>query len=101
MIDEKKVQTALDEFLKNPYWKGKYEDAPTELSRRATELSFCSSFYIDKIPAKERKEIIAEKDACMNKYSLLDWQFELKYCGHNPFHAICVQKIAELSNAKI
>ena len=39
MIDEKKVELAVAEFTKNPYWKAKYDEAPTESSKSGvTEL---------------------------------------------------------------
>lgn len=100
MIDEKKVELAVAEFTKNPYWKAKYDEAPTELSKRDTALSFYRSWFAGKISEADRKEALAESDALKHKFGLVDWQHALKYCGHNSFRTICVQKIAELSGSE-
>ncbi len=100
MIDENKVKVAVEEFTKNPYWKEELETAPSELSKRYTELGFCFSWYFGKIPTAERDEILAERDNLKHQFGLEDWKHTLKYCGHNPFHAVCVEKIKELEAAQ-
>ncbi len=100
MIDEEKLKIAVSEFTKNPYWKAKLDEAPTELSKRDTELDFYYSFYFGKLSDTERKEVDSEGDRLKNSFGLADWEHALKYCGHNPFHAICTRKIAELSRTQ-
>lgn len=100
MVDEKKVAIAVEEFTKNPYWKAKYDEAPTDLSKRDTALVFFRSWYAGKLSDDEYQEALAESDALKNKFGLADWRHALKYCGHNPFHAVCAKKVAELSKGK-
>ena len=96
MIDEEKVKIAVAEFTKNPYWKKKYDEAPTELSRRHTSLGFYHSWFLGKISEEEKNEVIKERDKLKHQFGLAEWKYELKFCGHNPYHGVCVRKIKEL-----
>lgn len=46
-LDESKVQKAVEEFRKNPYWREYYDNAPTENCKRYVALEFYQSEYID------------------------------------------------------
>ncbi len=98
MISEQRMNEAVELYTNNEYWKGKLDDAPTELTQRATKLGFYASWLFGrKEYGDERKEVIAELKALREQFGLEDWKHQLKYCGHNPYHAVCTKKIKELS----
>ena len=95
MIDEKKVQRAVEEFIENPYWKKMLDTAPTEVSRRYTELDFYYSEGFGNMSAEERKEVVAEQDALTKKFGLEDWKHACRYAGNNPFRGKCIREIGK------
>ena len=90
MLKIDKMQEAIDEFIKNPYWRDYYEKAPTESCKQRIALTFCYSLYGEPKDIKKQKEKL-EKD-----FTITDWQYLYDNAGNNPFKAKCKQKIEEL-----
>lgn len=86
---DRKVAENLKKWMKNPYWRKYYEDAPTEKSRELIALEFYYSEY-------ELDETIAELDRIEEELSLEDWKYLLKWCGNNPRKKIIHDRIVAL-----
>ena len=96
MINEEKVKIAVEEFCKNPHWKKELDAAPSEQSKRYTELSFYYSWFLGGISIEEKEELKREKKALLDKFDLEDWKHACRYAGNNPFRGACIHKIGEL-----
>lgn len=79
---EKKIENALNEFCKNPHWKEKYDNAPSESCKRYVALGFYYSDNMGDIPDYE--EYKAERDELEKSFKKADWQHLYKYEGTNP-----------------
>ena len=94
MVDEEKIQKAVETFCKNPYWQKYYDDAPSDACRRKIALDFCRSLFFE---PKEREPFEeAEKD-----FTVDDWKYLLKYCGNNPLYTKYKNKIKELEQEEL
>ena len=91
MTKTNKMQEAVAEFTKNPYWQKYYEQAPSEGCKQHIALTFCYSLYGEPANIKERKAEL-EKN-----FTVTDWKYLYDHEGNNPFKAKCKRKINELS----
>ena len=79
----------LNKWLKNPYWRGYYEQAPTENCREMIALEFMYS-------ENDSEEIAAALDEKERTLTLKDWQHLYKYCGNNPRKKLIQNRIREM-----
>lgn len=93
-MNEKKVNAALTEFCKNPYWKEKYDNAPSEDCKRYIALGFYYSDNLGEIPDYE--EYKAEREKLEEKFTKDDWQYLYKYEGNNPRKSYYKKKMDEM-----
>ena len=90
MVRQSAIENALSVYLKNPYWKKVYDDAPSEESRRHCALTFYNGWYFGSTDG------VAEQRRLEKKLTLEDWQYLLKYSGNNPFRKRCRENIERL-----
>lgn len=90
MVDEKKVQYAVKEYCKNPYWAEEYASAPTPKSKRFEELIF----YASEFPGS--KDFQEERHQLEEEMGLEDWEYLYRTAGNNPWGARCRRKVKEL-----
>ena len=88
-----KTEKALEQFLKNDYWKEYYDTAPSDECREYIKREFVGSIYPD---AGEEGNARALEPTL----SADDWRHLLKYAGNNMFRPYCKKKIAELESKK-
>jgi hypothetical protein len=92
-IDKEKKSKALEAYLKNPYWKGQYENAPSEECKEYLLYTFCSSKY-------EGPDGDAEFDewrkSAEDGLSVGDWEYLKKMLPNSPFVGYCDKKIKAL-----
>ena len=96
--DQKKVRKALKEFLKNPYWRDYYLNAPSEACKRYIEFEFYNSEY-DEFASNE--EFWKVRDSYWDQLSVEDWKYILKHTAVNPFRKTCLDKIRELQQKQM
>lgn len=89
-LDESKVQKAVEEFRKNPYWREYYDNAPTENCKRYVALEFYIGEYLDL--QSPREEIMKLREIM----TLQDFVHLYKYVGHNPLKGLYRGKIVAL-----
>ena len=94
MICEEKIGEAVELFIQNPYWRTYYETAPSEFSKRRSELMFYWSVETDESKIEEAMEEAKEIE---KNYSLEDCRHELKFSGNNPSCVHWIKRIEELS----
>ena len=94
MVKKSAVDNALSVFLKNPYWKKVYDDAPSENSKRHCALSFYNSWYFGS------RDGIAEQHRLEKKLTEKDWEYLLRYSANNPFRMKCRENIKRLQRAQ-
>ena len=83
MVDKKKVDAAVEFFTEtNGFYKKKYEEAPSDACRKKIVLEFYFSMFWDM--AHEDEDFFRLQDETEHKLDLNDWQYLLKYQGHNP-----------------
>ncbi|MCD8294864.1 MAG: hypothetical protein LUE27_06470 [Clostridia bacterium] len=90
MLDEEKVQYAVQEFCKNPYWKEEYDSAPTPRSKRFEELIFYASEFPEADDFQEERYRLEEE------MGLEDWEYLYRTSGNDPWGARCRRKVKEL-----
>ncbi|MCD8307780.1 MAG: hypothetical protein LUD51_06125 [Clostridia bacterium] len=79
MTDGQKIQDALDETLKIPFWKAAYDDAPTDLSRRFMALKIYVNIFA---PEDEEPEYLEEFYSLFAVMSQEDWKYVYRQCRH-------------------
>ncbi len=97
-MDEKKVEKALAKFLKNPYWRAVYEDAPSPRTKRHQTLSFYFSEHNVEMHACPEMfdELKAEEDRLESEMDLEDFKYLFIHCGNNPNRTKYGNRIREL-----
>lgn len=95
MINEGKVEEAVEVFLKNNYWRGYYEGAPSDKCKRYIALEFYWSYDENATDYKE------EGDAMLQELTLTDWEYLYKYSGNNPWRTQCKKRIVELKGESV
>lgn len=93
MLDEKKVNKAIEVFCVNPYWRRYYKEAPTEVCKQRVALDFCYSLY-------REPESKALYEALEAQFGLEDWKHMLRFCGNNPLRTKYRKKVEEYCNGK-
>ena len=83
------LEKNLEEWLENPFWRGYYEQAPSEKCREFIALEFCYSEY-------EEEETAEAMDRIEENLGIEDLRHLLKYVGHNPRKGYLAKRIAEL-----
>lgn len=86
---ERRIQCALDSFLKNDSWREEYENAPTDKCKRYIALTF----YWSTFDADDYKE---EEAALKASFGLEDWKYLYIHSSPNPFKALCARMIRKL-----
>ena len=94
MISEEELNEALQQFMRNPYWRAYYEEAPSEAAKQRVKLCFFWSLTRDE--AKYLKAI-EEAKKLEKQYTIADCKHELRYSGNNPGLLYWKKKIEELS----
>lgn len=89
-LDESKVQKAVEEFRKNPYWREYYDNAPTENCKRYVALEFYQSEYLDLQATQQERRALREA------MTLQDFEHLYEYVGHNPLKGLYRGKIVAL-----
>lgn len=98
MIDEEKVRFALERFLKNPYWEKVYKDAPSEITKRHTALSFYGSIFREEIDndSEMLDEYLWQLDRLEGEMNLNDWKYMYRHCGNNPLKSKFAERVRQL-----
>ena len=98
-MDEKKIQKAVDEFIKNPSWAEFYNNAPSKACKRYVALNFYLSDNYSSIlnDAAVLKALKKEQAELEEKFKLSDWKHLAKYAPNNPGKKRILEKIKELS----
>ena len=92
-MDEKKIKKALIEFCKNPFWKEKYDNAPSEYCKKYVALGF---YYSDNMGyISDYEEYKAERNRLEERFTKEDWQHLYRYEGNNPRKAYYKSKFSE------
>ncbi|MCR4622056.1 MAG: hypothetical protein K5663_08235 [Clostridiales bacterium] len=94
MITEKEIWEAAKLFLRNPYWKRYYDDAPSEYSKRYVLLSF---FWSETRDETKVDEAIKQAKELEKHFSIADCRHALRYCGNNPKVVYWRERIKELT----
>ena len=94
----KKVDAAVEFFVRNPFWRKFYENAPSEPCRRRVALDFYFSTFWD--DAHEDEAFFREMEKTEAELGLEDWKYLLKYQGNNPGRVKIRKKIEELSGTQ-
>lgn len=91
MLNEKKINAAVEEFTKNPHWKAYYEQAPSEACKRYIALEFYYSENLGEIEDYDAYK--AEKKRLQGEFTHEDWAHLYKYAGNNPLKAFYRKKM--------
>lgn len=91
-MNEKKVNSAVQKACENPYWKEKYENAPSEACKRYVALGFYYSDNFGEI--SDYEEYKAEREKLEAKFTKADWEHLYKYEGNNPRKSYYKKKMA-------
>jgi len=75
-------------YMQNPYWRGQYENAPSEECKAMVEYLW---FNLCGHTAEERKE----NDDVEARMTKTDWMYMYKYAGRNPFSTYCKKMAAK------
>lgn len=65
----------FDEFMKNPYWKGFYENAPTDLLKSYLRLKFDNNYFVVDIDSYKKEEYLKQLNELEAKFSNVEWQY--------------------------
>ncbi|MCD8294875.1 MAG: hypothetical protein LUE27_06525 [Clostridia bacterium] len=90
MFIEDAIKEATKSFMKNPFWRKLYNEAPSDVCRRYMELTFCHSLNIGDYsfyPDMEKVE---------DRMDIKDWEYAGKYFGNNMYRAYCNKRIEAL-----
>ena len=93
MIDPKDYERAIQSFRQNPFWRGYYDDAPTERLKEWIGYQFCFSSGV-----KPKDDVISNLKRLENELNYQEWEYLHKYAGNNPFKARCRRMMEELKN---
>lgn len=95
MLNESRIDEAVETSCKNDYWSDFYNHSPSAACRRRVALTFYySKFHND--ADFDLQEYRAEVERLESRFGLDDWKHLLKYSGHNPLRAEYMRKIMEL-----
>ena len=92
--EDKMMDAAFEIYMKNPVWKKRYEDAPTEACREYLKYVFYSSQYYDP-DAEDAEKFEKKQEEAESKLKLGDWIFLRDMLPSSPFAGYCNQKIRQ------
>lgn len=92
-MNEKKIQSALEKARKNEYWKGKYDEAPSDACKRYVALGFYYSDNMGEISDYDAYK--AERDKLEESFTKADWEHLYEYEGNNPRKGYYRKKMEE------
>jgi hypothetical protein len=75
-MSDEKMQTAVNKFLKNPYWKGIYEGA-SENCKKFYEQNF--AYSLDAVDKKEHTDIVV---SLYKSFSDSDWDYLISHTNN-------------------
>ena len=90
--DKKKMEGALDTYLKNDSWKSIYENAPTDECREFFKMVFYHSAN-DEPDGMDYREL---KEGVYGNMGLDDWKYIYETIP-GPFREVSKRKIKEIS----
>ncbi len=94
-VDKEKMNQAFEAFMKNPAWKKRYDDAPSEACKDYWKYIFYYSKFFDP-DADDADEFDEIQEEYAKKLSLEDWEYMKVSTGNGPFRKVCNDKIREL-----
>lgn len=86
MIEESKRKDAIDGFLKNPYWKRYYDNAPTDECREYIACTFSFSKHGD-------PDDLSRKKSIEPKLKASDWRYLYENEGNPQMKSILEEKM--------
>lgn len=89
MVDAEAVRESLQEWLENPYWRQRYETAPTDKCKEYIALDY---YYSD----TEDDEVAEALDAMESELTLEDWKHLLRFTDPGPERGKILQMIQKL-----
>ena len=88
----KGMEKTVRAWMKNPFWREYYEQAPSGKCRELIALEFR---YSD--GDGDPEELLREMGHAEAELGLEDWKHLFRYCGNNPRKKIIHDRIAEMA----
>ena len=95
ILNESRIEEAVEMFCQNEYWSGFYSQSPSAACKRRVALAFYYSMLHDDA-GFEQREYKSEVERLESQFGLEDWKHMLKYSGHNPLRAEYMSKIGRI-----
>ena len=101
MISKKELESAINLYRSNDYWREVYDNAPGK-AKIYKGLSFLNSYLWDRGKNKQKEEVCHIMDSLEKELNLEELRYLLKHQGHNPgvmkWKKLIAEKEAEEEN---
>ena len=101
MISKKELESAINLYRSNDYWREVYDNAPGK-AKIYKGLSFLNSYLWDRGKNKQKEEVRHIMDSLEKELNLEELRYLLKHQGHNPgvmkWKKLIAEKEAEEEN---
>lgn len=89
MFSEDAIKEATKSFMKNPFWRKLYNEAPSDVCMRYMEFTFYHSLNDDDSYRPDMEKV---KD----RMDIKDWEYAGKHFGNNMYRTYCNKRIEAL-----